>query len=383
MSTPPRTRRAVNHRAPKAVNALPENSRTKIIARVVLLIALSLVSVWIGQDFLAPIGWAFVIAITTWPLYLKFSNLFGAHRESSLPPFLFTAIAGAMIFLPVALASHRASEDVQSLERTFVEYRQNGIPVPEWLQHVPAVGELGSRWWKANLSDPAAAAVWIGQSDRKEQAAMTRSVGAEVAHRMFLFLIALIALFSILRHGAWIANRFLDTADRLLGAPGERLASKLVDAIRGTVNGTVIVAVVEGALIGAAYFVAGVPHAFLFGLLTMAFAMLPFGAWAVFTSVSLLLVAQGGSVVAAAGIFGFGAIVMLIGDTFVWPALVGNAARLPFLLALIGIFGGLEAFGLIGLFLGPVILAALLMVWREWLVPAPARVDRPIDSKAS
>jgi predicted PurR-regulated permease PerM len=68
-------------------------------------------------------------------------------------------------------------------------------------------------------------------------------------------------------------------------------------------------------------------------------------------------------------VFGFGSAVMLIGDNFIWPALVGSAARLPFLLALVGIFGGLQAFGLIGLFVGPVIVAAALVVWREWIGP--------------
>ena len=89
----------------------------------------------------------------------------------------------------------------------------------------------------------------------------------------------------------------------------------------------------------------------------------------VFTGAALVLLLEGGSLVAAASVFGFGAIVMLIGDTVIWPALVGSHARLPFLVALIGIFGGLQAFGLIGLFLGPMILAALWTVWREWVVP--------------
>jgi predicted PurR-regulated permease PerM len=142
----------------------------------------------------------------------------------------------------------------------------------------------------------------------------------------------------------------------------------LVEAIRGTVFGTVVVAVIEGTLIGAAYFVAGVSNPLLFGILTAAFAMLPLGAWLVFTAASLLLLAQGGSGLAAASVFAFGAAVMIAGDTFLWPTLVGNAARLPFLLALIGIFGGVQFFGLLGLFAGPVVMAALLVVWREWLM---------------
>jgi predicted PurR-regulated permease PerM len=100
--------------------------------------------------------------------------------------------------------------------------------------------------------------------------------------------------------------------------------------------------------------------------------MLPLGAWVAFSAAPLLLLVSG-SALAAAGVFGWGAAVMVIGDHLVWPALVGGAARLPFLLALIGIFGGLQTFGLLGLF-GPVIMAALITVWREWLMPEP--VDR-------
>ena len=141
----------------------------------------------------------------------------------------------------------------------------------------------------------------------------------------------------------------------------------MVNAVRGTVNGTVVVAIVEGLLIGIAYGLAGIPNPLLFMLLTTAFAMLPFGAWAAFTTASLVLLFGGGSIWAAIAVFGWGAAVMLIGDNFVWPTLVGGAARLPFLFALVGIFGGLEAFGLIGLFIGPVVMAALLTIWREWL----------------
>jgi predicted PurR-regulated permease PerM len=76
---------------------------------------------------------------------------------------------------------------------------------------------------------------------------------------------------------------------------------------------------------------------------------------------------NGGSVFASAGVFAWGAVVMLTGDNFVQPALIGGAAKLPLLAALIGILGGLASFGLIGLFLGPVLMAAALTIWREWL----------------
>ncbi len=359
-----RSKRTPSRKAP-----LPIDGRVRNASRLTLALLLVALSLWVAWDFLAPIGWAVVIAITTWPLYLRFSSMIAGGRAASLAPLLFTLITGVVLFVPILLTVHQVAQDGAAIAASLNHYRTNGVPVPDWMQHVPVLGRHAARWWSVNLADAKAAAEWLGSADTKNDAAMTRALGSQVLHRTFLFVVAMIALFVLLRNGAWMANRMLETADRLLGDPGERLASKMVDAVRGTVGGTVAVAVVEGAIIGAAYVVAGVPNAMLLMVLTMAFAMLPLGAWAIFTLASVLLVLQGGSALAAAGVFGFGAIVMLIGDTFVWPKIVGDAARMPFLAALIGIFGGAQAFGLIGLFLGPVILAALLSVWRDWLVP--------------
>src|SRR3979490_17581 len=98
-------------------------------------------------------------------------------------------------------------------------------------------------------------------------AAWASAGGSAVPHRLLLFLISLFALFLVFRDGAWLAVRILTTADLLLGNSGERLASKIAEAIRGTVNGTIAVAVAEGAIAGIAYVLAGVPQPFLFAML--------------------------------------------------------------------------------------------------------------------
>ena len=350
----------------------PSIIQVRLAARIVLAAGLVVLAFWMSLDFLTPLSWAVVIALTVWPAYRKFSARIGAKPSDVVAPLSFTLIVGLVLFLPVGLAIHQAAQEAQNLLQSLAQIRQNGLPVPEWLPQMP-LGEHGARWWTANLSDPRSASELLGGNlDKEAQAAWTRTLGGQVLHRMFLFILALISLFIILQNGAWIGNRVLDTADKILGDPGERLASKMVETVRGTVNGTVIVAVAEGIIIGAAYVAAGVPNPLLFALLTIAFAMVPLGAWVVFTSAALLLVVQGGSVFAATAVFFFGAFVMLLGDMFVWPNLVGNQARLPFLAALIGIFGGLQTFGLIGLFIGPMILGALWIVWREWLLRSPA-----------
>jgi predicted PurR-regulated permease PerM len=221
--------------------------------------------------------------------------------------------------------------------------------------------------WRSNLSKPEVLVEWFRDVNTESIRVWTSTLGGALLHRLILFLVTLVALFLVLRDGAWLAERALATANRLLGNPGERLVRKIADAIRATVNGTLAAAIVKGAAIGVAYVLTGVPHPLLFAALTMLLAMVPFGAWiALTTAVSTLLI-HGGTWLIAASLAGFGTAMLLISDNFIHPALIGGAARLPFLLVLIGIVGGMQSFGLLGLFLGPVIMAALLTIWREWI----------------
>lgn len=347
---------------------LPVDAGSRQTGRVVFTAFLLGLTVWIAWDFLPALAWAVVIALTTWPLYIRFAALLGGRTGGWVTPLLFTLLVGVILLVPITLLLRQAAQDSQTILQGINQLRENGVPVPGWISQVPVAGEQVATWWRSNLSDPKAMAGWLAGINSDSAGVWISSFGGQLLHRIAMFFFALIALFFLYRDAPWISSRMLETADRLLGDPGERLASKMVEAVRGTVNGTVVVAVAEGAIIGIGYLIAGVPNAFLFVVLTAAFAMLPFGAWAAFTAASLLLLAQGGSALAAAGVFSFGAFVMIIGDHFVWPALVGGAARLPFLAALIGIFGGLQVFGLLGLFVGPVIMAAFLTVWREWLI---------------
>jgi predicted PurR-regulated permease PerM len=349
---------------------LPLHAPARVVARTALAIILVVLSAWIAFDFLPALGWAVILAIATWPLYVRFARLMPDRRSPVIAPLTFTVLTGMLVFVPAALAIHGMARESADIVHWITQLRDTGIAVPDWMAQLPIAGEHAVNWWRNNLSDPQAASAWF--PDGESAAGWMKAIGGQLLHRVLMFFVALMALFVLLRNGAWMGERFLEMADRILGDPGERLASKLVEAVRGTLNGTVVVAVAEGLLIGVGYIAAGVPNPLMFTVLTMAFAMVPLGAWIAFTAAALLLVFKGGSEWAAAGVVGWGAAVMLVGDYFLWPTLVGGAARLPFLLALVGIFGGLQAFGLLGLFVGPVIMAALLVVWREWLV-APAK----------
>jgi predicted PurR-regulated permease PerM len=353
---------------------LPTGAAARMNARVVLALALVVLALWTAAGFLPALIWAAILATSLWPLYIKFAARVSSG-PSNLSALVFTLMVALILFTPMSLAIYQIAQQGDLLVGWLKKAGESGIEVPDWLARLPIAAESVQEWWRSNLSDPKAATEWLKSVNADNASDLFRTFGGQLLHRLFLLLFSLLTLFLLLRNGRSIADRILETCDRLFGEAGEGLAEKMVDATRGTVNGTVLVAAGEGLLIGVGYLVAGVPNAIVFTILTTAFAMLPFGAWLAFTVATLVLLSVGGSGIAAAGVFFWGAIVMLAGDHFVWPTLVGDSARLPFLFAFVGIFGGLAAFGLLGLFLGPVIMAALLVVWREWIFrPVPEKV---------
>jgi predicted PurR-regulated permease PerM len=331
-----------------------------------LVILLTLLGLWIGRSFLLPMAWAATIAIALWPLYRRIARPKAGGGPLLLAPLGFTLATALALMLPLGLVAVEAAADSQAAVQWLAQAQKSGVQAPAWLGGLPFLGARAAAWWHTNLADPHGAASLLGRFDGAAMAHWMGAAAAQLASLSFFFLITLLALFFCLRDGDRIGLMVNRVARRLYGGFGERFVARLGEAVRGAVNGTVLVAIGEGLLIGIGYVAAGVPRPILFALATIAVAMLPLGAWLAFGIASLILVIQG-HVGAGIAVFGFGAAVMLIGDNFVQPALIGNAVKLPFLWTLVAIFGGLESFGLVGLFLGPAAMAALFLVWKEWL----------------
>jgi predicted PurR-regulated permease PerM len=150
----------------------------------------------------------------------------------------------------------------------------------------------------------------------------------------------------------------------------------MIASVRGTVSGLVFVGLGEGVAIGIGYVIAGVPHPVLFGAVTAVASMLPFCGGIPIVIAAGLLLAQGNTLWAVL-ILVYGFSVTFIADHFIRPVLIGGATRLPFLLVLLGILGGIESWGLLGLFLGPALMAALVLLWREWSADPRAHAAEP------
>lgn len=357
---------------PPATNTTPPTARA-LSRRRQLTLVVAVAALWIARGFLAPLAWAVVLAIAEWPLHRWLQRRWG--RRNGLIALALTLGTALLVLLPLGLVAGSLVGESQAAIAWVQGVQQHGLPPPQWLAGLPLVGGKASEAWAQHLGTPQAANALLGGLSAGSVLGWVRSAAGEIASESGLFLITLVALASLLAAGEGLARQTRTVADRMLGEFGGRFVGRLTAAVRSTVVGTVLVSVGEGAIIGIGYLVAGVPQPVLFATATIALAMVPFGAWAAFGLAALVLLGQGHAL-AAAVLFGFGATVMTLGDNAVQPRVIGSAVELPFLLALVGTFGGLESLGLVGLFVGPVVMVAALLIWQEWMA-APSGAAQP------
>jgi len=345
---------------------MTDSSRALRTRQLGLVIIILILATWVAIAFLIPIAWAAILAIAEWPLYRRAIARYPGH---DLLIGVFFAVATALIFfVPLSIATVAIVQESQAAIEWLQHVQQFGVAYPHWLPSVPLIGQRATIYWQQHIGNPQAADALLGSVSAASVFSWTEAIGGGIAREIGLFLITLVALVSLLKHGKSIKADAVVGITRTFGPFGGEFLERMIAAVRATVNGTVLVSFGEGAIIGVGYFVAGVPQPLLFTIFTMLLALVPFGAWLVFGVASLILIG-GGHLLAGALLFGFAVTVMTVGDNFVQPAVIGSAVELPFLLALVGAFGGLAEMGLVGLFIGPVIMAALLLVWREWIKP--------------
>jgi predicted PurR-regulated permease PerM len=347
-----------------------ELSQSQRVARIVLALGLVSVGAWTLRGFLPALAWAVILSIAVWPLYRRVERHWQPRGHNILLPALFTLGVALVFLVPLVMVAWQAGHEARALFHFLEEARKSGIPVPDWVGSLPA-GEQIRGWWAANLAEPSRYAEFLERSNRDSLLGYTRALGYQVMHRSVLFGFALLTLFFLFRDADRVVAQMVRASHRAFGPHGERIGRQMVASVHGTVDGLVLVGLGEGVLLGVAYAVAGVPHPTILGAVTAIAAMIPFAAPVVFGIASLLLLAQG-SAGAAVAVFGFGAIVVFLADHFVRPVLIGGATRLPFLWVLLGVLGGVETWGLLGLFLGPAVMAALIQLWRDWTKGAGA-----------
>jgi len=340
-------------------------SNLQISATVAAIGGLSLCAFLLLGKILPGILWAFVLSIALWPTFLRVRGWRTSRGWQRLgAPLIFTALICFLVALPVALGTLEIIREAQSLAVWINDARHNGVVMPETIDNIPWIGGRVASWWRDNLSTPTEAANFFRQVGPGSILGLTRNLGPEILHRTLLFAITLITVFFLFQDGEGLWLGFTELGQRVFGARSVAIASHVIDAIHGTVDGLVLVGLVEGLVISIGYWLTGVPHGMAFAIATCILATIPFGAPLVFCVAALLVLANG-SALWAIGLVIFGFLVVFATDHVIRPMVIGGATQIPFLLVLLGILGGLSSLGLVGLFVGPALMAIIVAVWRD------------------
>lgn len=323
-------------------------------------------ALFVTQHFVLPLLWAVILCIATWPLYLRMLRMCRGHTVAAAAV---TTLISALVFVtPLVLGVVQATHQAPALAALVADANNAGIGAPQWLLRIPVAGASIYDWWAATLGQPRGLSHLLqdGSMARLHSASdVLRTVGANAVHRMVDVGFAFMALFFFYKDGLALRGQVGAIGNHLIGtARWELYSTKIPTAVGATVNGLVLVGLAEGVLLGIAYEFAGVPSAVLWAAATGVLAIIPFGAPLAFGAVALLLLAKG-STVAAIAILAFGTLVLMIADHAVRPAIIGKGTALPFLAVLLGILGGVEMLGLIGLFVGPVVMTLFVTLWHE------------------
>lgn len=339
---------------------------TDISAARWLLLGVLAASIYFFHGFLVPILAATIVAVVTWPVRMRLAVDRGIGP--TLAATLLVVAIVCLLVMPLSLALVYTIAELRNWVVWIVEINNMGAPTPEWLREFPRVGPWFDQQWRTYIGTPGAISSLIHAISGSSIASVYRGVvtaGAVTFHLVLNLLFTLIALFVFYRDGERIVAQMDRAGLRILPGRWLRISRVVPATISATVTGMTLIAIGEGVILGTAYWLAGVPSPIIFGVITGFLALVPGGAPLSFTLISAYLVFSG-SPVAGICLFLWGVVELFIVDKTIRPMLVGGPVKLPFLPTFFGLIGGVKTMGIVGLFVGPVLMALLVSIWREW-----------------
>ncbi|MBN9241603.1 MAG: AI-2E family transporter [Mesorhizobium sp.] len=332
-----------------------------------LLLLIMAAGVYFFHGFLFPVLAALVIAFASWPLYRRLLAAVGGNRTWAATIAILSILA--FLVIPISFAGKYAVHEMREWGIWAIEANRFGAPTPHWIAALPVVGEWLSEQWQAQFGHRGG----VGELIQIVSGANIRSIyqtvlaaGGSAFSLLLTILFMLIALFFAYRDGESFAAQVDRLGERILPTRWERISRVVPATISSTVTGMTVIAIGEGLVLGIAYWLAGVPSPVTLGALTGVMALIPGGAPLSFTLVSIYLAASG-TPFAGLALFLWGSVELFVVDKTIRPKLVGGPIKLPFLPTFFGLIGGVKTMGFLGLFIGPVLMALLVAIWREWL----------------
>ena len=342
----------------------PQRDLTRIVLAVLFLGALIAASFWILQPFLGAFIWAVMIVIPTWPLLLRLQKEFGGRRWAAVA--LMSLILLVLLIAPLLAAVGTILSHVDDISGWAKKMQGFKLPPPPaWLAGLPLVGERAAAAWQ----DAAAEGIESLSAYLSPYAGdLVQWLVARIGNfgALFVqFVLTVLATAVLYLNGEGAADVALRFGERLAGEQGKGAIRLSAQAIRGVALGVVVTALLQAAVGGLGLLIAGVPFAAVLTALIFLLAVAQIGGAPVLIIPIIWLYWTGAT--------GWGTFLLVVGiitatiDNVVRPILIKKGADLPLLLILVGVIGGLVSFGLIGIFVGPVVLAVSYTLLRAWL----------------
>jgi len=346
---------------------LSEHDAKSVPRRVILALLLGgllvlgyLVLSW----FIAPAVWAAILAYVTWPAYQRLRKLLRGHAMGSA--LAMTLLLTTAFVLPLLWLIFLLQREVILAYQAGAAYLAEGPHrLPDFVQSLPWIGERLQDSLNQFAADPTALRTQLAVWARQWQGQLGELVGG-VGRNAVRLGFALLTILFVYRDGETLLDQVQRVLRRFLGRRVDGYIVAIGITTKAVLYGLVLTALAQGLLAGLGYWAAGVRAPVLFGAFTAIIALMPFGtpfvwgalgAWLLFT----------GNTLAGIGLLLWGTLVVSSVDNLIRPLVISSATHIPFLLVMFGVIGGLAAFGLIGVFVGPVVVAVLLALWREWL----------------
>jgi predicted PurR-regulated permease PerM len=336
------------------------------IEQIVVIAALMLLAVGclaVLRPFLSALLWALILSFSSWPLYSWLVRRLRGGR--TLAAFLMTVLVAAIFILPLAAAGTGLADSVAKVGGMVAGLLKEGPPgPPAWVAGVPVVGaQLTERW----LELERLGAGWTAELQPYLDTALNwlLSLGVRLGEAILQVSLGVLAAFFFFRDGAEGARRLDAVVERLAGNRAQRLLAVAGGTVRSVVYGVIGTALAQATLQGLGLWLAGVPAAFFLGFLTFFLSFVPVGPPLVWLSAAVWLLYNGAI---GWGLFlvGWGFFVVSGIDNVLRPYLISRGSKLPLLLMFFGVLGGLMAFGFLGVFLGPTLLAVGYVLFQEW-----------------
>jgi predicted PurR-regulated permease PerM len=346
----------------------PSNSGLERKLAAAVLIALLLGCLLVLLPFISATLWAVVLCVSSWPLYTRLLKWLGNRR--TLVAAIMALAMILIILLPFVIVGASVGDNIKDFTATIKQWTESGPPAPPtWLGKIPVVGKKATEHWETLAADTSKLRVEAGQLFEGISPKLLKAGLALGAGLMHLALSIFIAFF-LFRDGGLLGERVTVAVGRIGGEHGQQLLTMAAGTIRGVVYGVLGTALTQGIATGIGLWIAGVPNVALLCLLAFFSSVIPMvGPALIWLPAALWLFSKG---VTTWGVFLFvwGFAVNNI-DNFLKPYLISKGSDMPFILIFFGVLGGAVAFGFIGVFLGPTLLAVGYRLVVEWNAEKP------------